>query len=1173
MKIEYQIPVRLRQPHTAETNANAVLNQKRFVFLAPMHALWDVTLLRKQLGLNKLDAVATMNPFQDANRPGIEAFGNVEIYNPELCTTPQQVLERIEHALSQEFDIIAIGSKPEWSHYPEDIQKHIVKEVKENGKTIILSNLEIPELCTQQTDDAIYELPGLKAVVTSCGKGRVIKYTVDCEADSGFLLPDTENEADFERAVALFSQLVLDVQKPNVKYDEAACKLNLDWASEGTWEIRHTEDYVLLSSGKLQSGSNELELVSFPAGNYVLFCQEYTSGATYLLDFKLNGNTELWHKGDGNTELTINADCNTAADSIHWQWFDIADRLLSEATAAIPDNGRIIIPKPEGTLSVVNTLIVYTLSKGKAISRQHLEYLFEEFAPKSDFSFLVWYLMARKSWKHQLYLGHLHDNLGADAICNCSRKEEIANQAAHAQLRTVPYTTWMHKIAPGATIFNSEWQQEMAAQAEATVAAHRPYGALGYTLGDECYLDAFTAPGRFAGTIAEAEFRTYLQMIYANDLVALNTEYGTNFSTWENVNFASDRELFQNFDNPSPWIDYRLFIAAKFTGTFQELRQIIQHSHPDAFVGWDGCEQFSSYDGIDWYEFSRNMDITVVYANTELAMGNGPSNVMFNGLAAKSFSPNARLSGAFLNNINSGCGGNYAPIWLLAHGYRSIWQWHATYPDYECGAVDWELKPTINMAPVVKTLRNLRQGATALLGHAKSVYSPIAIHYSALNYHASTVESSVSNHINNLGMTKAEFWSADQLCGRTIKANSELESIFGSKSPNGHYAPACKNFLLLCRDLGHQPFMLAKQEIEAGKLSYPETKILILPFVTALSDAEVTAIEAFVHAGGTVIADYHTGLRDGHGKIRANGGALDELFGIRHIDPKVENYQQQSIIEYNFSVGGNWQHRFSDHIELIGDGCVLAAYNDGTPMAKNGIGVYGTGNSGAPVFIVNHSGAGSTLFLNFDLYNYDHLRRNNLHHNTLELFRDAFWKLAKVARFDAPRNESGNYLNIAEMTEMLDADNRYVGIFPDYSIGNLGTRHGTLRFNPHEHIYDILEHRYLGQGNIEVNYVPGKAQLYAALTSTVSNIVAESKKRKIIFNVEFADGQPHAAAVAVRIFGPDNMECGDYARLLYTADGKGDFTLPMALNDSHGEWTFEITEAFSGLKTNVKVLF
>ena len=85
-------------------------------------------------------------------------------------------------------------------------------------------------------------------------------------------------------------------------------------------------------------------------------------------------------------------------------------------------------------------------------------------------------------------------------------------------------------------------------------------------------------------------------------------------------------------------------------------------------------------------------------------------------------------------------------------------------------------------------------------------------------------------------------------------------------------------------------YILADSGVQYNFLAYDELikngvpaeyKVLILPAVYALSDAEAERIREFCRAGGTVIADFACGLFDQHGKGRSLG-ALDDLFGVKH---------------------------------------------------------------------------------------------------------------------------------------------------------------------------------------------------------------------------------------------------------------------------------------------------
>ena len=85
----------------------------------------------------------------------------------------------------------------------------------------------------------------------------------------------------------------------------------------------------------------------------------------------------------------------------------------------------------------------------------------------------------------------------------------------------------------------------------------------------------------------------------------------------------------------------------------------------------------------------------------------------------------------------------------------------------------------------------------------------------------------------------------------------------------------------MLRDSGLQYSYVGYADVIAAGIP-KEYKVLILPACLCLSDIEAKRIREFAEAGGTVIADYLPGVWDQHGKGRPAGGALDDLFGVKH---------------------------------------------------------------------------------------------------------------------------------------------------------------------------------------------------------------------------------------------------------------------------------------------------
>jgi hypothetical protein len=112
--------------------------------------------------------------------------------------------------------------------------------------------------------------------------------------------------------------------------------------------------------------------------------------------------------------------------------------------------------------------------------------------------------------------------------------------------------------------------------------------------------------------------------------------------------------------------------------------------------------------------------------------------------------------------------------------------------------------------------------------------------------------------------------------------------------------------------------MLRDEGLQYNYISYADVirdgipasyKVLILPACLCLSDAEVRRIKDFCRDGGLVIADYLPGLWDQHGRGRTNGGAMDDMFGVKHdpgLSPK-DLFQGTGWCEVDQDVNFSWK--------------------------------------------------------------------------------------------------------------------------------------------------------------------------------------------------------------------------------------------------------------------------
>ncbi len=445
---------------------------------------------------------------------------------------------------------------------------------------------------------------------------------------------------------------------------------------------------------------------------------------------------------------------------------------------------------------------------------------------------------------------------------------------------------------------------------------HQP---LLYNLQDELSIGSFASPMDYCFSDETLNtFREWLQGQYGS-LEALNQEWETHFVSWDAVLpmttyeiKARERDALQadRLENYAPWADHRAFMDLAFAQTLDRLRGFIRELDPTTPVGIEGTQMPSCWGGYDLWQLSKVIDWIEPY---DIAN----SREMF-----RSFLPStAPIVGTVF-------GSDFQRIrrnlwWLALHGDRGCIIWDDEKS--RCIEKTEEGMPITErgegLAPIFAELRSV----APILFDLERVDDRIAIHYS---------QASIRAHWMFESRQDGDTWP---------------RRFSSYESEHSRFARVRDSFVRVVEDLGLQYNFVSYEQIEDGELLDGGYKVLLLPQSVAMSSKECEQIEAFVRAGGVVIADNMTATMDEHCK-RLPEGQLDALFGIQRSDVRWHGEPTGEALR-SFA-GGEPLHIYESDIRLT-----------------TGTG-YKEGASDAISITENYVGKGRAVYLNLDMHDY-----------------------------------------------------------------------------------------------------------------------------------------------------------------------------------------------------------
>jgi len=389
---------------------------------------------------------------------------------------------------------------------------------------------------------------------------------------------------------------------------------------------------------------------------------------------------------------------------------------------------------------------------------------------------------------------------------------------------------------------DTAWLSKIHDRAVLSAKTYSPYRPIFYNLADESGIAELAGFWDFDFSDHSLEaMRDWLKERYGT-LAALNQQWGSHFSTWNEVTPDTTREAMKRTDeNYSSWSDHKEWMDISFAKALKVGVDAIHSVDPQAYVGIEGA-QMPGWGGYDYARLSATLDAMEPYD-----IGNNIEIVR---------SLNPRL--AFVTTAFATGPWEKHRVWYeLLHGSR--------------GHIIWDEKNDIVPADgsigtrgkdVAPYWNELRAGIGALLINSQREANPIGIHYS---------QSSMRVDWMNAQRPKGDAW---------------MERMSWTERKDSSFLRLRNSYCRLIEDEGLQYKFVAYDGVERGDLWRDGYRIFILPRSIALSTAEAHALVAFVKQGGVLIVDGDAGTYDEHGR-RLEKSSLSEVFENRNLAGRV----------------------------------------------------------------------------------------------------------------------------------------------------------------------------------------------------------------------------------------------------------------------------------------------
>jgi hypothetical protein len=720
------------------------------------------------------------------------------------------------------------------------------------------------------------------------------------------------------------------------------------------------------------------------------------------------------------------------------------------------------------------------------------------------------------------------------------------------------------------------------------------WGPLQWNISDEYGIYNLGSPFDFdLGSAAITQFIAWLQSKYGT-IANLNSAWNTQFATFADLSDPinapaggqaalivtqeiRDREFPLLGDlyaakNFAPWGDFRTFMDETFAAAMKRAVDVGQTVDPAIRVGFEGGQAATPSTGYDYARQLREVGSIEAYDQA-----NAPEYIR-----SMRYNRYGQRVLSFLTMFNSGSAQDNAyTLWyrLLHYGITSAMIWDSTSffgSGYTLTAY------ATSMAPAFGEFEN---GLVKLLNLGDWDDSEVALLYSQKSIQALWMLDSEA---------EGKTW-INRLSGFEPTRNSAIFAHVGW----------CK----ILEDIGVKGRFISYDEVVAGELTSRGVKVLILPKAIAVSDAEMTAIQNWVNAGGVLLADTMCGWFDGNLRRRSiaqGGGWWDNFLGISRVSYGTAEKNGTLGTAYSGSTAiQSAPAGFEGVMAGVTNILSLLAVESGVRTGDGAALIWWGNNSNQPSLICKTYGAGKIVYMNLSMQRYaftgpnfgvqvcDRLSPGG---NGPKSFRKLVSNLLalggvtpKVAVKQNWNNPGGNDVYNLEKSLHVDGQNRYLGCVvngyadgindwwgsrsdtPSVCFGQPGVTNAnaTLVLNTGAaHVYDVRQGAYLGYGSqFNVTMPVYEGSVFALLPYRVDGLTVDlveydpyRQAATIAANVWPVSGTAGNHVLRIEVFDAANNPLSQFNTKVVATNGAWTGVIPFAITDDVTDIRVHVTD-------------